>query len=126
MILPLSLICLSVAFYSVKELCAHGKIRFSKKDTDFWGTKSYLRKYNDVLGWPEYNWYYDLFKITYKERWPTSATFTVAFTDAMHLFQSLHFITLSLGISLLANVNFFLVWGGVLLIHATVYRLLQR
>jgi hypothetical protein len=104
----------------------HGKIRFSKNDTDFWGTKSYLRKYNQYLGMPEYNWYYELFKIPFKERWPTSATFTVAFTDGYHASQSLSFLTLSLGISMLANVNFFLVWGGVLLIHFTVYRALQK
>jgi hypothetical protein len=97
---------LSVACYSVSQLLNHGKFKWSKKGFGFWDFDSDKRKYMSKI--------------------PFAKTFLVSLTDGYHASQSLSFITLSLGISLLANVNFFLIWGGVLLTHATIYRLLQR
>jgi hypothetical protein len=133
MTLSFILIGLSIACRAVGELHAHGKLRFKSWRYGFSGSESWKRKYKGYGFEDEYslkdaaiNWYTKLFKIKYKERWPTSTNFTVAVTDLPHLTQSISFLTLSLGVSLLANVNFFLVWIPIIGIHATVYRLLQR
>jgi hypothetical protein len=140
MILHFILIGLSIACRAVGELQQHGKLRWTKEGVGFWGTKSDLRKYKLVRSpllkdgtWIEMpakaprNFYYRyIARVPYRERWPTSTNFTVAFTDGYHLMQLISFLTLSLGVSLLANVNFFFVWIPILFIHATVYRILQR
>jgi hypothetical protein len=125
--LPLSLIGLSVACYSISQLQQQRKLKGQKGDASFWGEDSWRRKYTkSYVFLPPDNWYYRMFNIQLRERFPLSATFLVSLTDGYHLTQSLSFLTLSLGISLLANVNFFLIWISILFIHATVYRLLQR
>lgn len=123
--MSLLLLAISIACRSISELSLHGKLRWSKGDDSFWGEESYWRKYASPIDAPKNNWYYKFFKIGYKERWPTSATFTVLFTDAMHLFQSLFFLSLSGSFSLATGVNFFLVWLGIVLVHALTYRVFK-
>lgn len=136
MVLALIFLCLAIGCYSIRELHAHGKLkwmhhrRYLRK---FWDEDSWLRKYEltkggTVIPAPK-TWYYRTFKIIYKERWPTSATFTVMFTDGPHLFQFFFFlfISLSLGIALeLSWKGVILVWLVVHAIHFTAYRLLQK
>ena len=125
--IPFILIGLSIACYSVSQLAQHSKLRWGFNNPDsFFHPGSWRRKYKMPLEPAPNNFYYRFFKLVHKERWPTSATLTVNLTDFYHASQSLSFLTLSLGISLLANVNFFVVWIPVLLIHFTTYRLLQR
>lgn len=62
----------------------------------FWGKESGNRKYArskhsapdryDLVAAPD-NWYYDLFVIKYKEKFPLSATVLVFVTDGYHLVQ---------------------------------------
>lgn len=85
--------CLSVVAYSLKELQAHGKIRWANHPSNFWWSDSWIRKYkidpkrsNQFIPAPD-NWYYKLFKITYKEIFPLSATALVFLTDGYHLMQ---------------------------------------
>jgi hypothetical protein len=86
----LSLLILSVIAYTIKELQAHGKLKWGKH-TDFWGNNSWMRKYifkgNMYQDLPPDNWYYRTFRIKYKERFPGSATIFVTFTDGFHLMQ---------------------------------------
>jgi hypothetical protein len=125
--IPFILIGLSIACYSCSQLSQHGKLRWGFNNPDsFFHPGSWKRKYKMPLEPAPNNFYYRFFKIVHKERWPTSATLTVNLTDFYHCCQSLSFITLSLGISLLSGISFWFIWGGILVVHATVYRLLQR
>jgi hypothetical protein len=141
MTLPLILLIISIAARSCAELALHGKLRWSDGGTGFWGEESYWRKYaNPIDPPPDYlrfwigkkhiripvAWYYKMFKIGYMERFPLSATLLVSLTDGYHAAQSVYFICLALSISILSNVNFFLIWIGILLTHFVTYRLLQR
>lgn len=134
-LLSLLSLALSIACYSISQLIQHGRFKFSKGYYGFWDEKSYERKYKrnrdvDPLGYEKYpapdNWYYRFFKIKYKEAFPLSATFLSNFTDGYHMCQSLSFLFLSLSFSLATSINFFLVWGGILLVHFVTYRVLQR
>jgi hypothetical protein len=136
MILALVLLALGIGCYSVKELQAHGKLRWMQHGNyirAFWDEDSYLRKYKltnegTVIVAPQ-NWYYRFFKIKYKERFPLSATFLVAFTDGMHLMQFFFLLFISLSVALLIGFNWWtllLVWSGIHIVHASVYRLLSR
>lgn len=120
------LLILAIACRSISELALHGKLRWSKGDDSFWGEESYWRKYASPIDAPKNNWYYKFFKIGYKERWPTSATFTVFATCGMHLMQFLYHLSLSASFSLATGVNFFWVWPSIVAIHAVTYRILQR
>ena len=129
-LISLSSLALAIGFYSVSQLQQHGKLRWMKEDASFWGADSDVRKYKlhlDVAYMlaPD-NWYYRFFKIKYKERFPLSATFLVAFTDGYHQMQSLSFLSLSACVSLLSGISFWYVWLGVLTVHTGVYRLLQK
>lgn len=123
--------CLAVFFYSVKELQAHGKLKWSNALMDFWGSESYVRKYkgkwqNDNTGYnydfehPSDNWYYRFFKIKYKERFPLSATLLVSITDGAHLMQTLFkilfcvsIVTYSMEFSWWIVLVYFVEWGVV-------------
>lgn len=135
-LLALISLALSVACRAVGELQIHNKLRWNRTYYGFWGAGSWTRKYKGGYKGPGASTvaiepapkglYYKIFNIKYREAFPLSATFLVLFTDGYHLTQSLSFLTLSLGVSLLANVNFFLVWISILGIHAIVYRVFQR
>lgn len=137
MILAGFFLFLSIVAYAIKELQYHNKLRWMNYDQrfGFWGEASYLRKYkctrnDDLLGYPlskaPDTWYYRFFKIPYREKWPTSATFTVLFTDGVHLTQSISFICLALSISILSNVALWYVWPFVLLVNSLTYKIFSR
>lgn len=126
MIIPLTLLALAIACRSISELALHGKLKWSKDDSGFWGERSYYRKYANPLDAPRDNWYYRTFKIGYKERFLLSASFLVSLTDGTHLMQSLFFIFLSLSFSIATGLNFLFVWGGILLVHFVTYRIAQK
>ena len=132
-LIALLLLTLSIACYSVRELQSHGKLRWMdllEMKRGFWDDDSYLRKYkltpeSTVIKAPD-TWYYRFFKIKYKERFPLSATFLVSITDSYHLLQSLSFLSMAGAIYLFSGINFFIIWGLILLVHFTVYRLLSK
>lgn len=96
----LTIILLVIAFmaYAVKELQQFGKLNWF----GFWGKVSWARKYKRILDTKQAtifvpapnNWYYRLFKIRYKERFPLSATALVFLTDGFHLMQTIFFACL--------------------------------
>jgi len=132
LLLALSLLAVSIACYSVRELQSHGKLRWQDDDQGFWGNNSWLRKYKsyesngvDLVDAPD-NWYYRFFKIKYKERFPLSATFLVSFTDGYHTMQSASFVSLAGCVSLLSGIPFYLVWPGIIFVHFLTYKLLSK
>lgn len=131
MVLALIFLCIAIGCYSIRELHAHGKLRWmnEKDEYSFWGEDCYMRKYTDDMEEPPDNWYYNFFNIGYIEKWPTSATFTVMFTDGPHLMQFFFFlfISLSSGMALeLSWKGFILVWLLIHLVHFLVCKLLQK
>lgn len=76
---------IAVIFYTISQAAIHGKIKGK-----FWDKDSYKNKYDypvDGIEPAPQNWYYKLFKIKYKERFPGSATIFVTLTDGYHLTQ---------------------------------------
>lgn len=131
MILSLSCFSLAVALYAIKDLQSHGKLRWMDYNDNFWGENSYYRKYTSIMQPPLDNWYYRLFKIGYKERWPTSATFTVFLTDGWHLCQFLFTILFCISaVSYETIVNRWvdgcIYWGVWKLVFWIVYNSLQK
>jgi hypothetical protein len=132
MILALILLAVSIAAYSISQLQQHSKLRWSKESGGFWSNFSWTRKYKsfenngiDLVDAPN-TWYYRFFKIKYKERFPLSATFLVNFTDGYHACQSLSFLSLAGCVYVFSGINFLIIWGLILLVHFTVYRVLQK
>lgn len=128
---------LAIVCRAISELQQHHKLRWQDEEKDyfsFWGRNSWVRKYKrsngkstaifQVIKKP--NWYYRLFKLKYKERFPLSATFLVSITDGYHMCQSLFFIFLSLGITTSTGYSFIWVWPGVVFVHFITYRIFQR
>lgn len=144
--LSLILLALSIACYSVGELQKQNKLRWQDEEKDyfsFWGKNSWVRKYAGnhknaaiLQNIKQPNWYYRFFKLKYKERWPTSATFTVMFTDGMHLAQFCHHALLSISFGLQFQINWFnfnghvqamvATWIVVKLSHGFCYKIFQR
>lgn len=118
--------CLGVIAYSISQLIMHGKLRWSEEPDDFWGVKSWLRKYKMPLEPAPNNWYYKIVGARHKERWPTSTWITVNFTDGYHACQSVMFVLFSVSLSIGTGLNFFIVWGSVLVLNFLTYRLLQK
>lgn len=132
----------AIAAYSISQLQQHGKLRFARIDTlkgrlSFFGYSSDKRKYRGIwngpisftLMQPKDNWYYRTFKIAHRERWFTSTNLTVAFTDGYHMCQALFLLFLSLSITFAIGFDWLLlagVWSGIHIIHAGVYKLLQK
>lgn len=126
----------AIAAYSISQLQQHGKLKY-KDIRGFWGQWSSDRKYEswkrsgiviDKVQAPN-TWYYRFFKIKYKERFPLSATLLVFLTDGYHLTQFLFFLFLSLSITFAIGFDWWLlagVWSGIHVVHAGVYKLLQR
>jgi hypothetical protein len=103
-----SLIFLSLAAvaYTISQLQIQGKLRWMGDAVTFWGSHSYQRKYewasDELLAFPTKaptTWYYKLFNLKYKERFPGSATVFVALTDGYHLMQMLFLLLLSASIA---------------------------
>jgi hypothetical protein len=136
MILSLALLGIGITAYSISQLQQHEKLRWMNNVYGFWGERSWTRKYvwlKDPISNTEpmfvavpNNWYYRLFKLPYKERFPLSATFLVNFTDGYHMCQSISFLSFAGAFSLSTGIGFLYVWGGILICHFTTYRLLQR
>lgn len=135
-LLAILFLILAVGSYSISQLVLHGKFKFAQGGYyGFWDERSYERKYKknddiDPLGWSKYpaptTYYYKLFNIPYKERFPGSATFLVLLTDGYHLTQSLSFLCLSGSLSMFSGYSFFIFWIGIVALHATFYRIFQK
>lgn len=132
MIIQIIAFILAVIAYSIKELCAHGKIKWSGEPDSFFGSESWGRKYRGYYSVPTWyldmapnTWYYQWFKIQYKERFLLSATALSFLTDGMHLFQMLFKIAFSIAIAGLSwwAVAWFLAWSVVFTVS---YRLLSK
>lgn len=113
-------LALAVVCYSISQLQQFGKLRWSKVAWGFFGGESWANKYarnhkdNDFIDAPD-TWYYRFFGLTYKERFPLSATALVLFTDGYHLFQFLMKICFSIGIAGFTwwAVLAFTLWTGI-------------
>lgn len=91
----------AAACFAIRDLISHGKFSYGPSE-GFWGEQSWRRKYasnNGLLDLPLSNWYYDLFKIPYLERFPLSATLLVFLTDGYHL------MTLFMQLSIFAAIS---------------------
>jgi hypothetical protein len=97
----ISLLLLSTAAwaYCISQLWCFGKLRWGA-DNNFWGSNSWERKWEwqgslihrgnqteRVFTKAPKTWYYKLFNLKYKERFPGSATAFVALTDGYHASQ---------------------------------------
>lgn len=135
----LGLFIFAVIVFAIRELHAHGKLKWMEEDFSFWGKNSYLRKYQNIhkdkskfqVNIPLGNWYYNFFKIRYHEAFPGSATILVFVTDAPHALQ-LAFKLLIIGSLVMYKeiVNpwvdagiYFLIWQ---LVFNVVYRELSK
>lgn len=74
-LISLLLFSVSVVFYTLSQAVMHGKIK-DNPDGKYATPKR-----------PGIGFYYRLFGITYKERFPLSATLMVSLTDKYHRFQ---------------------------------------
>lgn len=133
MILSLLCLALSIACFSISQLALHGKLKWTKDQYGFWGSKSDIRKYdfNFNMGRlpSKNNWYTRLFDIRFKERWLTSTWLTVFATDGYHHMQFWMFNFISLAFNFAVGWNWWIFGGlmiGVRVIHGTIYKFLQR
>jgi hypothetical protein len=128
---------ISIGCYSISQLAQHKKLLWTKDYFGFWGENQDKRKYKknwdaDPLAWVTYpapdNWYYKyIARVKYKERWFTSSNLTSFATDGYHLCQSLSFAFLALAFALVTDISYFIFyWPGIILVHASVYRLLSK
>jgi hypothetical protein len=123
-----SLICLSLGAvaYCISQLQIQGKLTLmnTTEGFSFWGVTSWRRKYDretgpkggKVLIQAPTTWYYKLFNLKYKERFPGSATVFVALTDGYHLMQFLFLLLISGAIAV--HTENWLLW---LLIYRAVF-----
>lgn len=124
---------IAVGCMAIAWLANHGKLKWSdanKQISSFWGSQSWRRKYKMD---DEYNffpapttYYYKLFNLKYKERFPLSATFLVFTTDGMHLMQFCYHIFLALSLWLFSGVSFWWFWPLIVVAHAAFYRLFSK
>ena len=121
---------LAVGAYSISQLAQHGKLKWkSKNPTGFWGANMARRKYKNgtkpetMLEIAPTTYYYKLFNVKWKEQFPLSTTFLVAFTDGYHASQAVSFLCLALSLSLFSGYSFFWFWPTIPLIHALFYRI---
>jgi hypothetical protein len=130
-----SLICLSLGAvcYCISQLSIQGKMEGRDATTfGFWTSHSWMRKYkydNDFPHPAPDNWYYRMFDISYKERFPGSATILVSLTDSYHFFQMLFLLLISAAMAILTDNWFFwfLIFRGSFGIVFTVgYKLFAR
>lgn len=90
-----------VVFYALSQACAHGKI---KDDPDAKYAKPKI---------PGIGLYYLVFGITYKERFPLSATLLVSLVDKYHRFQLAH--KLCIIFALVSYRNMWGIWDALIL-----------
>lgn len=104
----LSFLCfiVSIIFYTKSQQRAF-------EDRDSWENK-----YKKPLQVAPKNWYYRLFKLTYREKFPLSGSFLVALTDNYHRFQMFFKVLMCASIALYRPVLgfwdgliYFVVWG---------------
>jgi len=124
-----SFIFLSIAA-ACWAVCSHYTFQNrSKYKFGFWGEESYKRKYarstagDSKVYWliaAPANWYYRIFKIKYKERFPLSATVFVFLTDGYHLTQWIMIKCIIASITLELK-PFLLLWAVWLLVFNYVY-----
>lgn len=130
MIAAILTLILAVGCRAISELANHGKLKWSKNDNSFWGHDSYIRKYKLKHGremeLAPTTYYYKLFNLKYKERFPLSATFLVFATDGMHLSQAAYHVFLALSLSLFSGYSFFWFWPTLPFVHALFYRMFSR
>lgn len=99
--LSLLLFMIAGVAYSIHESQVHGKLRWAKNEYSYWGKSSWLWKYKWRDGMPlspiyaPENLYYKWFKISYKERFPGSATILVGLTDGAHAMQFVYLLAFS-------------------------------
>lgn len=138
MILSLVLFAIGVTLYAMHELTSHGKIKFHRLASGFWGVSSWIRKYKigpqgggELMVKAPNNWYYKLIGVKYVERWPTSTWLTVVFTDAMHLLQFFYIKLFILSIVLYSPVfNWY--WDGAIylgtwyLVFNVIYKVFSK
>ena len=133
LLLAILFLIMAVGCRSIAELQQHGKLRWMQHGNyirSFWDEDSYLRKYKltdrgTVIPAPT-TYYYKLFNIPYKERFPGSATFLVLLTDGYHLCQSLSFLCLAGSLSMFSGESFWFFWPGIPAVHALFYRIFSR
>ena len=143
MIISLVLLALSIGFRTIGELQQHGKLRWSKRNDDFWNVDSFTRKYKwkaaskdplgyDIIPMPDKapdNWYYRFFKIKYKEAYLFSSTFLVFLTDGYHHMQFWSFNFLALAMTFAIGFNWWLllgIWSLIRIAHFVTYHTLQK
>lgn len=133
MIASIIFLALAAACWAV---CSHytfqnrGKYVFG-----FWGSESWKRKYkrsasgSNAVYWlvaaPSDNWYYRIFKIRYKERFPLSATMLVFLTDGYHFTQWIMIKCIIASITLELK-PFLVLWAVWLLVFNYVYTRLKK
>lgn len=128
MTIPLFII--SVLCYTISQLVQHGKAVLNNPE-HFFGAASWRNKYKLPFESAPKNWYYKLFRIVHKERFPGSTTIFVTFTDGYHLMQSFFKIFLCMAIAFhkpffnwyLDSIIFWLIFG---IVFSIAYRLFSR
>lgn len=130
LLLAILFLIMAVGCRAISELANHGKLKWSKEPTSFWGSMSYLRKYKEgkdtVLVPAPTTYYYKLFNLKYKEAFPLSATFLVFATDGMHAAQFAYHIFLALSLSMFSGESFWFFWPGIPAVHALWYRVFSK
>jgi hypothetical protein len=96
-ILSLILFCAGAVCYCISQLILQGKFKWDHLPSErvFWGHGGWMGKYKRNFEPAPTTWYYKLFDIKYKERFPGSATVFVALTDGYHLCQLLFLLLIS-------------------------------
>lgn len=113
---------LAAACYAVKDhLVFHNRNTTPFRKYRFFGSESDKRKYKkapskqgilssyDLYPAPDH-WYYRVFKIPHKEKFPWSATALVFLTDGVHLFQWLFIKFMLLAFTLTYDHGFHFNW----------------
>jgi hypothetical protein len=137
MILSLLFLSLAIGCYTLSQLHQHGRLKWVTKGHGFFGENSYLRKYKNghadkskfQVMVPLDNWYYNLFKVKYREAFPLSSTILVFTTDFYHLAQFMFFNFLSLSVAIALGFAWWTlvgVWGLIHVIHFTTYKLFTK
>lgn len=124
----LSLGC-AAACFAIRELSAHGKLNPSGPSDGFWGEQSWRRKYDDDVSGLTHapdNWYYRLFKIPFKERFPLSATALVWLTDGYHLMGFLMQLFIFFAIAGINQKMFLACWIAWSLFFNVFYTVFNR
>lgn len=122
----------------------HDQSIWAKTDQhSFFGSKQWTRKYSATtlagrMNGKNYydfdkapsNWYYKLFSLKYKERFPGSATILIHFTDAFHLAQFIAINCYCIVITYYAGwpwwIELVLFWGGQIIFQMFYGKILRR